>query len=97
MLSIKAFIFNGFIAGDCCKVVSQSTGLLNGAQQCGAMKMANSSKEDTAGNQRSSGSEGHRFKTQCQQGLFAAETPLKCTLPLVIGIHNIHSCERCIG
>ena len=30
-----------------------------------------------AANQRRSGSEGHRFKTQCRQGLFAVESLLK--------------------
>ena len=40
-----------------------------------------SCKEGTAANQRRSGSEGHRHETRCQQGLFAVESPLKCTLP----------------
>ena len=43
------------------------------------------------------GSEDHRFKTQCQQGLFNAESPLKSTLPFAIWIHNIISCVGCIG
>ena len=50
-----------------------------------------------AANWRRSGLQGHRFETQCQQGLFAVESPLKCTLPLVICINNINSCVRCIG
>ena len=44
-----------------------------------------------------SGSEGHRFETRCQQGLFDVEYPLKCTHPLVICIPTINSCARCIG
>ena len=60
--------------------------------------MAKSCKKGMASNRRRSGSEGHRFKTRCQQGLFAVASPLiKCTLPLVICIHNISSCVRCIG
>ena len=95
-------------AGDCCKAVPQSTGHLNGARPCGAMKMAKSCKEGMAANQRRSGSEGHRFESRSQQGHFAVESPLKCTLPLVICIHNNNSfvrrndwlyiyftCERC--
>ena len=85
------------LTGNYCKVVSQSTGKLNGAQPFGAMKMAKSYKEGTAANQRRYGSEGHMFKTRCQQGLFTAESPLKSTLPLVICIHNINSCVICIG
>ena len=54
--------------------------------------MAKSSKEGMAANQRKSGSEGHRFETRCQQGLFAVDSPLKSTVPLVICIHNINSC-----
>ena len=54
--------------------------------------MAKSCKEGTGANLRRSGSDGYRFKTWCQQGLFAVESPLKCTLPLVICIHNINSC-----
>ena len=71
-------------AGDCCKAVSHNTGQLYGARPCGAMKMAKSSKEGKAANRRRSGSEGHRFETHCQQGLFAVESLLKSTLPLVI-------------
>ena len=41
--------------------------------------------------------EGHRFKTWCQQILFAVESPFKSTLPLVICTHNINSCMRCKG
>ena len=66
-----------------------------GARPCGAMKVAKSCKEGAAANQRS-GSEGHRFETWCQQGCLAVESPLKCTLPLVICKHNINSCVRCI-
>ena len=51
-----------------------------GARQCGAMKMAKSCTGGTAANLRRFGSEGHRFKTQCQQGLFAVESQLKCTI-----------------
>ena len=58
------------------------------------MKMANSCKEGTAANQRRSGSEG---QTRWQQGHFAVESTLKSTLPLVICIHSINSCVRCIG
>ena len=78
-------------------MVPQSTGHLNGARPCGVMKMAKSCKEGMAANRRRSGLEGHRFKTRCQQGLFTVESALKCTLPLVIFIHNIKSCVRCIG
>ena len=46
------------------------------SRPCGAMKMAKSCKEGTAAKQRRSGSEGCKFKTQCQQGLFTAESPL---------------------
>ena len=59
------------------------------------MKIAKSCMKGMAANQRRSGSEGHRFKTQ--QGHFAEESPLKCTLHLVFWIHNINSCVRCIG
>ena len=59
--------------------------------------MAKSFKEGTAANQRRSGSEGHRFKSWCQQGLFTAEIPLQSTGPLDICIYNIHSGVRCIG
>ena len=65
---------------------------LKWAPPCGAMKMAKSYKEGTAANQRRSGSEGHRFKTCRQQRLITVESLLKCTLPLVICIHNINSC-----
>ena len=51
----------------------------------------------TAANRRRSRSEGQKFKTWCQQGLFTVESLLKCTRPLVICIHNINSCVRCIG
>ena len=85
------------LAGDCYKAAPQSSGHLNWAQLCGAMKMAKSCKEGTAANRRRSGSEGHKFETQCQQGLFTEESPLKSTLHLVISIHNINSCGRCIG
>ena len=54
--------------------------------------MALTCKEGTAANQRRSGSEGHRFKTRCQQGLFPVESPLQSTLPLVICMYNINSC-----
>ena len=37
------------------------------------------------------------FKTRCQQGLLAVESPLKCTLPPVICMHDINSCLICIG
>ena len=84
------------LAGNCCKAVPQRTGHLNGARLCGDMKMANSCKEGTAANRRRSGSEGHRFKTLCHQGLFTVESLLKCTFPLVICTHNINSCVRCI-
>ena len=69
----------------------QSTGHLNGAQPCGSMKIAKSC------NHCKSGSECHRFKTRCQKGLLAVESPLKCTLPLLICICNINSCVRFIG
>ena len=42
----------------------------------GAMKMATSCKGGMAGNQRGSVSEGHIFKTWCQQGLFTLESLL---------------------
>ena len=70
--------------------------LIHEAQSCGAMKMGKSCKEGTTTNQRRSGSEGHRVEIWCQQGLFAVESLLKCPLPLVICIHNVNSCLRCI-
>ena len=54
------------------------------------------SKEGTAANWRS-GSEGHRFETRCQQGLFVLKHALKCTHPLVICKHNYNSFARSIG
>ena len=54
-----------------CKAVPQSTCHLNGAQPCEAMRMAKSCKEVMAAYLRSYGSEGHRFNTWSQQGLFA--------------------------
>ena len=48
-----------------------------------------SCEEGTAANRRRSGLEWHRFKTQRLKGLFTAESPLKCTLPIVICIHHI--------
>ena len=48
----------------------------DGARPCGAIKVAKSCKEGTAANLRQSGSEGLRFKSQCQQGLFTVESPL---------------------
>ena len=93
----KSGLCSGQLAGDCCKAVPQSTGHLNAARPCGVMKMAKSCQCGTAANQRRSGSEGHRFVSWCQQGLFTVESPLKCTLPLMIWIHNINSCVRCIG
>ena len=48
-------------AGDCCKAVSQSTGHLNGAGLCGAMKKVKFCKKGTAANWRRSRLEGHRF------------------------------------
>lgn len=63
----------------------------------GAMKMATSCKEDMARNQRESGSEGHIFKTRCQQGFFTLESLLKYPLPVVIYIQNNNSGVRCIG
>ena len=48
-------------------------------------------------NRRRPGSESHGFETQCQQELFSVEFPLKSSLPLVICMHNIDSCVRCIG
>ena len=65
------------------------------ARSCGAMNMANSCIEGMASNWRRSGSEGFGFKTWCRQELFTAESPLKCTLALVICTHN--SCMRWIG
>ena len=41
----KSGLCSGQLAGDCCKSVPQSTGHLNGARLCGAMKMAKSCKE----------------------------------------------------
>ena len=78
---------------------STTTSLKNGirAQTCGAMKMAKSSEEGAAANQRRSGLEGHRFKIWYQQGLFTAESPLKSILPLGICLHKSNSCVRCIG
>ena len=60
------------------------------------MIIAKSCKECMAANRGRSGSEGNRFETRCQQGLFAVESLLKCTLSLVICIHYINSCVRCI-
>ena len=57
----------------------------------GQMKMAKSCEEGTAANRSRFGSEGHRFKTPCQQGLFTVESPLIFTLLLVICIHKIKS------
>ena len=74
----------------------RSTGLLNVAQPCGALKMAKSYIEATAANQRRSGFEGYRFKTWCQQGLFAVQSPLKSTLLLwfvyTISFHALVDC-----
>ena len=52
------------------------------------MKIAKVCKEGTAVHQRRCGSEGHRFKTWCQQGLFNAESPIRSTLPLLITSQN---------
>ena len=54
-------------------------------------------KEGSAANRRRYGLECNRFETRCQQWLFTVESPLKCTLPLVICMHNINSCVRPIG
>ena len=90
----------------CFKVVPLSTGKLNRARPCEAMKMAKSCKEGLAAKQRRSGSEGHRFQLWCQQVLFTVESLLKSTLPLVICLNNnslrcidwlyiFFTCERC--
>ena len=57
--------------------------------------MANCCKQDMAANQRRSESEGHRFKTWSQQGLFTAESPLTSALLLVICLQNISVYVRC--
>ena len=59
--------------------------------------MANCCKEDMTANQRRTESDGHRFKTSYQQGLFTAESPLTSTLLLVICVHNISEYVRCTG
>ena len=65
---------SGQLTGDSCKVAPRGTGHLNGTQPCGAMKVAKSCKEGVVVKQRRSGSDGRRFKTRCQQGLFSAES-----------------------
>ena len=65
---------SGQLTGDSCKVFPHSTGHLNGARPCGAMKMAKSCKEGVVVKQRRSVSDGLRFKTRCQQGLFTGES-----------------------
>ena len=55
-------------------------------------------KEVTAANQSRFGSEGHRFKTWCQPDFSLRHVlTLKSTHPLLIFIHNLNSCVRCIG
>ena len=51
----------------------------------------------TAANWTRSGSQGHRFKTRCQQRVSAAKSSLKSALLLVICINNFNSCVRWIG
>ena len=71
-------------------VIPRITGNLNGPNRLEPCKMAKSCEEGIAANQRRSGSEGHKFGTWFQQGLFTEESPLKATLPLVICIQNIN-------
>ena len=88
-LTCQSFVFKDKVSvgfGNCCKVVPQSTGHLNGARKCGAMKMEKSFQECMVAKWRRSGSESHMLKTPCQQELFAVESPFKCTIPLVICI-----------
>ena len=58
----------------CWRLLLSCPHYLNGARPSGAMKMAKSCKEGTAAKRRKFGSEGHRFETQCQQGLLAVES-----------------------
>ena len=46
--------------------------------------MAKSSKEGTAANRKRSGSEGHRFETQCYQGLITMESTLRLVIRLTV-------------
>ena len=46
-------------------------------------------QEGTAANQRRLGSEGHRFKTPCHQGLFTEEPPLKNVPLLLCSVNTI--------
>ena len=48
-----------------------------------------------AANRRRLRLEGRRFKAWCHQGLFSLESLLKCTLTVVICLHNINSSVRC--
>ena len=54
-------------------------------------------EKDKAANLRRAGSEGCRFITCRQRGLFTAESLLKSTLPLVTCINNFNSWERLVG
>ena len=66
-------------------------------QPCVAMKILQCN-EGTATNQSRSGSEGHRFETWRHPGFSLRHVlTLKSTHPLLIFIHNLNSCVRCIG
>ena len=66
--------------------------------RCVLMKLwQKTCKEGTATNQRRSGSEGHRFETLWEQGLFTMESPLKIYLSSRDMYTDIKSCARSIG
>ena len=58
------------------------------------MKMAASCKEVTAANQRSG---RWHIRTSVPAKTFTVESPRNSTFPLVICMHNINSCVRCIA
>ena len=54
-------------------------------------------KEGAGAQQRRSRSEGWMFATRCQLGFMLWNLGLQLSLSLVLCIHNINSCVRCIG